>query len=82
VGVLGVRRAFVTASLPLVIARHERGEGTRDLFVVRALSGERCDPLARSGSGSGGETGVPAFGGATAGGDPGVRGAARGGECL
>ena len=48
-----VRRAFVTASLSLLIARHEGGGGTRDAVAARALLGERCDPLARGGGGSG-----------------------------
>jgi hypothetical protein len=48
-----VRRAFVTASLSLLIARHGGGGGSREGVVPRAWSGERCDPLARSCWGSG-----------------------------
>src|SRR5450755_2071730 len=65
-----VRRAFVTASLSLLIARLEGGRGPRGVLVGRARTGERCDPLARSGRGSGaGRGGGPEFGGASGGED-------------
>ena len=47
------RRAFVTASLSLLIARHEGGGGMRDGVAARPSLGERCDPLARGCGGSG-----------------------------
>src|SRR5947209_10168873 len=46
-----VRRVFVTASLSLLIARHEVWSRPVWRAGGRARAGERCDPLARSGSG-------------------------------
>jgi hypothetical protein len=59
-----------TASLSLVIARHVLVAGVREACrLVEGGRGERCDPLARSGSGSGVgcRRGGPEFGGAAAG---------------
>ena len=63
-----VRRAFVTASLSLLIARHDGGRG-REACWWASADGERCDPLARSGSGSGAGRGGPELGGAPSGED-------------
>ena len=49
-----VRRAFVTAALSLRIARRMRGSARGACWVgAQGVSGERCDPLTRSGCGSG-----------------------------
>ena len=65
-----VRRAFVTASLSLLIARHEGWSGSARRAGGRARVGERCDPLARSGRRSGaGCCGGPELGGASEGKD-------------
>jgi hypothetical protein len=53
-GCAWVRRAFVTASLPLLIARHGVVEVREMPGVGSSAAGERCDPLARSGRGPGG----------------------------
>jgi hypothetical protein len=75
---------FVTASLSLVIARRERGRGFARRAGGRAWAGERCDPLARSGRGSGAgcRRGGPELGGAAAGEGASLAGAAGSDESV
>src|SRR5271165_1213987 len=85
-GARGGASRVETASLSLVIARHEGGGEMRDAVAARASLGERCDPLARGCGGSGaGRGGAPELGGAPAGEGLLLAGAAGGGErveCL
>jgi hypothetical protein len=50
-GACGCASRVETASLPLVIARHDPWLGHAGGVVARVWLGERCDPLARSDSG-------------------------------
>src|SRR5208283_2572986 len=70
-GVCGGASRVETASLSLLIARQAGGRRSWGALADASRSGERCDPLARSGRGSGaGRGGGPEFGGAAAGKGP------------